>query len=265
MTDMIMSDRRSPLTRTEYAARIAGEWRKGVLSILEVGRLLNDAQRELPRPEFDGMIAADLPFSKSTMSMLRTVATRFGAVLYTEKLPPSWMTLYLLTRLPPDEFDRRLVDGTINPDLEQGEVRGWVQGTRSARAKRQNAPPPTPSPPVPESPVTPRVEGNSGEPERRAIRLVVQEKSDAPEGEVVVSPPIQPAGITDPLEIPPILDRRASAADPVEEAYCAMVALWRRSPREAQNRFAAFVTAELRAIVAAKHRSEAGHGPNGKL
>jgi hypothetical protein len=126
-TDVIISNQQSPPTRAEYAALIAGEWRRGVLSIIEVGRLLNSAKQTLSRPDFNGMVAADLPFPKTTTSMLRKVATRFGNVLYTEKLPPSWMTLYLLTLLPTVEFDRRLADGTINPALEQSEVRGWLE------------------------------------------------------------------------------------------------------------------------------------------
>jgi hypothetical protein len=49
MSDVILSDRHSPLTRAEYAGRIGGEWRRCVLSIIEVGRLLNDAKQTLPR------------------------------------------------------------------------------------------------------------------------------------------------------------------------------------------------------------------------
>src|SRR5262249_16586221 len=81
--------------------------------------------------EFHAMVANDLPFPKSTTSMLRTVAARFDGVQYTEKLPPSWMTLYLLTRLPQLEFDRRLADGTINPPLAKSEVRGWIQSLKN--------------------------------------------------------------------------------------------------------------------------------------
>jgi hypothetical protein len=135
-TEPITNNRPTEFTRTEYAERIAGEWRRGVISIIEVGQLLNSAKQTLPHTVYNEMIADDLPFPSSTTSMLRRVATRFDGVLYTEKLPPSWMTLYLLTRLPPVEFDRRLADGSINPAVAQREVRAWIKECTAGNRKQ---------------------------------------------------------------------------------------------------------------------------------
>ena len=283
MDDSISSNQQSPLTRAEYAARIGGEWRRGVLSIIETGRLLNDAKQTLPGPEFDEMVAADLPFPETTTSMLRTVAERFGGVLYTERLPPHWMTLYLLTRLPPGEFDRRLADGTINPSLQQREVRGWVQkgvtsrrsnprGMRAAPAKGRSAPPPTPpddngaEPAHEEESVQPpdAVESSpEKDPNPRGDQAETRstENSDGPRDEVD-SVPIASAEAPGPQE----LVRCAPAADAIEEAFCAMLALWRRAPQAARVRLFVFARTELQAALDKnKHRGEAGeaHGPGG--
>jgi hypothetical protein len=37
-------------------------------------------------------------------------------------LPPSWTTLYELTKLDDDTFDQKLHDGTINPEMQRKDV-----------------------------------------------------------------------------------------------------------------------------------------------
>jgi Protein of unknown function (DUF3102) len=85
------------------------------------------------------------------------------------------------------------------------------------------------------------------------------ENSAEPKHEVA-SPSIAPAEVSGPQE----LDRGASAADVADkEALCAVKAVWRRASARAHNRIAAFVTAEMKATVEAKHRGEAGE-PRGR-
>jgi hypothetical protein len=37
-------------------------------------------------------------------------------------LPPHWGTLYELTKLSDDEFEEKLADGTINPEMERKDI-----------------------------------------------------------------------------------------------------------------------------------------------
>jgi hypothetical protein len=75
------------------------------------------------------------------------------------------------------------------------------------------------------------------------------EKSDERKDEVD-GPPAASAEVSGPQVVRP-----ASAADAVEEAFCAMVALWRRVPQEAQIRFFVFTRAELQAAIDKKKQS----------
>jgi hypothetical protein len=242
---VITSNQQSPLTRAEYAAQIGGEWRRGVLSIIEVGRLLNKAQQTLDEDDFHAMVADDLPFPRSTTSMLRKVATRFGGVLYTEKLPPSWMTLYLLTRLPPVEFDRRLADGSINSAVAQRQVRGWIQD--AAGSRKQPAPPDESG--SEESPVReqcPQREDAIETPKEDPPGAHLETRSTETEDEVDSSS-IAPDG-------PQELDPGVSAADAAdEEALSAVKLVWCHASTRARKRIGAFV---IKATV--EQRGEAG-------
>jgi hypothetical protein len=252
--DVIVSYEQSPLTRTEYAQRIAGEWRRGVISIIKVGELLNSAQQTLSRTVYNEMVADDLPFPKSTTSMLRKVATRFAGVLYTERLPPSWMTLYLLACLPSAEFDRRLADGTINSALAQREVRGWIK-ERAAGSKK---------------PPAPADESGSGETPvqeqcaQREDEIESSQQDPIPSGdqaethsagncdrskEEVNSSSSAPDEVFDPQE----LDTGVSAVDAAdEEALRAVKVVWGRASARARKRITAFIkaTVERRGKVA---------------
>lgn len=48
-------------------------------------------------------------------------------------LPPSWYTLYELTKLPAGDLQDRLADGSIHPGIERSDV----AGKRRARKKKR--------------------------------------------------------------------------------------------------------------------------------
>jgi N6-adenosine-specific RNA methylase IME4 len=47
-------------------------------------------------------------------------------------LPPSWATLYDLTKLDDDTFDARMAEGVIRPDMERSEIKIAAQKQRQA-------------------------------------------------------------------------------------------------------------------------------------
>jgi hypothetical protein len=107
-----------------WAARISACWRASVEAILEVGRLLIAAKEALPHGTFGDMVDSDLPFGQRTAQMLIAIAAdqRLSNAKHAALLPPSWMTLYELTRLDDEELERRFADGSIHPDMLRRDV-----------------------------------------------------------------------------------------------------------------------------------------------
>jgi len=129
-----------------YVTRIKGAWQKGVESILETGRLLVEAKRELPGG-FLAMIECDLPFGWSTAERLMKIAEHpvLGDSAHAPNLPPSWMTLYELTKLAPDELRTKLAAGAIHPSVDRRTVTLMLQKQRAGEgnddAEAEGAPP----------------------------------------------------------------------------------------------------------------------------
>jgi Protein of unknown function (DUF3102) len=108
-----------PSSPIAWTAQITSAWSKSVDSILEVGRLLIEAKAELPHGEFQTMIDFELPFSPGTAQRLMSIGADPRLAAHVLLLPPSWGTLYELTKLPALEFDQLIADGTITPNLER--------------------------------------------------------------------------------------------------------------------------------------------------
>lgn len=102
-----------------WAARISACWQASVHAILEVGRLLSAAKDALPHGAFETMVESDLPFSTSTAQRLMAVAgdPRLSNPAHVQLLPPSWGTLYELTKLSDEQFEAARTGGIIRPDM----------------------------------------------------------------------------------------------------------------------------------------------------
>jgi len=108
--------------RAEWAARIRAAWQSSVESIIETGRLIAAAKEQLEHGEFEAMVESDLPFGPRTARMLKNVAEDERIRNHGSVLPPSWRTLYELTKLEDDEFAAKLADGTIHPEMQRKDV-----------------------------------------------------------------------------------------------------------------------------------------------
>lgn len=104
-----------------WAERINACWRQSLDGIFATGRLLAEAKEVLPHGEFRAMCAERLPFKPRMVQMLMAIAKdqRLSNAQYVAHLPPSWGTLYDLTRLDDATLDARVRDGTINPAMER--------------------------------------------------------------------------------------------------------------------------------------------------
>src|SRR5262249_8194216 len=83
-----------------HAERINAAWGKQVASIIETGRYLIEAYDEMERASFEAMVQQKLAFGPSTARKLIVIAHHSILCAHVHKLPPSWGTLYELTKLP---------------------------------------------------------------------------------------------------------------------------------------------------------------------
>jgi phage N-6-adenine-methyltransferase len=119
--------------RREWAARICQRWQESVEAIIDVGRLLLEAKAALPG-EFQAMVEGDLAFGSRTARMLMAVAVHplLADRNHGSALPPSWRTLYELSRLPRPVLVKALADGTITPEMERSEAEALAGGVSGA-------------------------------------------------------------------------------------------------------------------------------------
>lgn len=113
------------VTKADFAAAISHRWHDSVVAIIDVGKLLLEAKATLPHGEFGPMIKSDkVPFGVRTAQFLMAIAEHsiLSNTKHASLLPPSWMTVYELTRLPDEPLREMLSNGTIHPDIQRSEV-----------------------------------------------------------------------------------------------------------------------------------------------
>lgn len=103
----------------ELALKITHCWRQSVVAIIETGQLLIDAKAVLRHGQWLPMVKNDLPFSPRVAQALMKLAKDQRLLTHLEKLPPAWGTLVVISRLGDKEFDHRIADGIIRPDMER--------------------------------------------------------------------------------------------------------------------------------------------------
>src|SRR5215467_5758063 len=93
-----------------------------VENIIKRGKLLIEAKEELEHGSFEATVKRHM--SADTAQMLMAIA-RNPILTKTDHgrlLPPSWRTLYELTKLDNDVLIASIKDGTINPKMERKDV-----------------------------------------------------------------------------------------------------------------------------------------------
>jgi hypothetical protein len=138
------------VSRKQWKVKITASWQKAVTSIIETGHLLIQAKRELDRGEWLKLFEDKVPFSEDTAQRLMLIARHpiLGNTAYTRHLPPSWYTLYELTKIPQITLTKMISGGEISPELEQQEAIALYKSTIEVLKPQ----PPRPSKPLPERP-----------------------------------------------------------------------------------------------------------------
>jgi hypothetical protein len=128
----ILSNARSS---QEWERLIQSAWQKDTTRILEVGKLLTQAREQLSPETFEVL---RLPFKRRMAQMLMKIAANpvLADPANRGSLPPSWRTLYELTKLSHRELVEAIENGTVHPDMERKDVdvlRGVQRGSRSGQ------------------------------------------------------------------------------------------------------------------------------------
>ena len=89
-------------------------------SILDV--LLLEARDSLSHGDFGKMVSRRLPFSWRTANRLMAIAKDSRLWTHVSNLPPSWGTLYQLSRLPSPFLEDAITDGRVTPRTERKQV-----------------------------------------------------------------------------------------------------------------------------------------------
>jgi hypothetical protein len=136
------SDR--PKTWETYARDITAAWQKAVDSIIETGSILLEAKQgpyRLKHGTFQTMVRTKLPFNESTARKLMAIARHpvLSNRSHGNVLPPSYGTLYALTKVPDHKLLASIRDGKINPKLERKEVAA-LHGDQSPKPSKSATP-----------------------------------------------------------------------------------------------------------------------------
>lgn len=124
MNELLLPGEAVLLDRSAWALRINACWRKGIEAIIGTGRLLLDAKDSCEHGDFESMLKEDLAFQPRTAQRLMAIARdqRLTNPTHASLLPASWTTLYELTQLTDEEFDRAIEEKVIRPDMERKDV-----------------------------------------------------------------------------------------------------------------------------------------------
>jgi hypothetical protein len=115
-------------TRREHAEFIGGCLQKGVEGFIEAGEGLRQAKHELPHGEYEAMVRDDLRMDPSTARRLAAIASHpvISNRAHGHALPPSWRTLYELSKLPQALLLTKITEGAIHPQMERKDVRALL-------------------------------------------------------------------------------------------------------------------------------------------
>jgi hypothetical protein len=126
--------------RQTYIREINAAWQMSLQSVLETGRLLIEAKKQLPHGDFEAMIRNDLQFSPQTARKIMSIAAHpvISNRAHVRDFPSSWGTLYELTKVPEQKLLAKISDGTINPKMERKQAVALL-GKKSRASKTHTA------------------------------------------------------------------------------------------------------------------------------
>jgi N6-adenosine-specific RNA methylase IME4 len=111
-----------------WAGRVRASMRKTFTGVLETGKILVQAQAELPHGQWLPMLKkAGLHPRTAQVWMAVACNRRFANANPDSLLPPCATTLNLISRLPEDVYQGLLADGTINPTVSRAAIKANIR------------------------------------------------------------------------------------------------------------------------------------------
>jgi hypothetical protein len=133
----------------DWSNKIKVAWRETVEGIFKVGDLLIRAKAALSEREWialigSGSVQGRLPFGYTTTSRLMAIAKdkRLRALAHGQALilPPSWRTLYELSKLTDKELKAGLKSEAISPEMERSDIENMRLAVGRIRTTVDKAP-----------------------------------------------------------------------------------------------------------------------------
>lgn len=114
--------------RDETAQRIRTHLSQAVIGFVAAGRELAVVKDALPHGEFEPWVRGQVGISMDMAQRLMAIATHptIAKADHGRLLPPSWTTLYQLSRLPAPLLERAIKTGEVTPELQRDDARELV-------------------------------------------------------------------------------------------------------------------------------------------
>jgi len=132
MSKIVNIDEHATITiydRGIYVERIRAIWHKSREQILELGKALIEAKRDLDHGEFTAMIENDLPFTPDTAQHLMRIARdpRVSNPVILPHLPASVHALDEIRKLDDGEIEDAITAGDIHPQMTVEDARALIR------------------------------------------------------------------------------------------------------------------------------------------
>jgi hypothetical protein len=140
MAKAVRKSRNDKRTPAAYQVQIAASWRQQVSSIFRTGDLLIEAKAKLGHGEWGAMFKGGnrLPFSQETARCLMKIAK--NPILNSKEswhlLPPSWWTIFILSRAPTADLKNWLESGTVNCETTANDAQALYPAWDSPRTTK---------------------------------------------------------------------------------------------------------------------------------
>lgn len=124
-------------TPEQWAALVRSDLGQAVAGFIAASKHLVQAKQQIPHGDWLPWVKRELPISISTVDKLIALS-RNPALTNSEHVtnfPPSWGTLYELSRLDPPLLEAAIEAGRVHPELERKEAKALVVEYKSKAAE----------------------------------------------------------------------------------------------------------------------------------
>lgn len=130
------TENRDIQTLGQYRDEIHALWHTAAESFVRIGRLLNDAKKELPHGQFTSLVDEQLPFGKSVCHALRSIADAVDSKLVLEnELPGDYTAAYQVVSLPESLVQQAREQGILRPTVTRREIVEFKKTARQAASQ----------------------------------------------------------------------------------------------------------------------------------